>query len=324
MLPNIVAQNAEYNKLAFCLWISKKVVCLQLIDSHLMHTNFPALVSRLLELTEVAEVVEAEQLDWGLSGELAGALCWPPEMLSIHGTVVATRTSQTQRDHLAFQELRNFFSLSIHGERALVKSLERMLAENSEGPIADYIDVIRREEVRHMSWFQTFCNQFADGPFLDRLVPFPNDKEDPTTDVVVFCQAMIFEALLDFFNSLMAKDERLHPLVREIHRLHHGEESRHLAFDRGIIQHWMANLDCRFDANRMQQERSEIADHLAGFVDFLFGALCSKDAYRAAGLENPHQVRREALSKGPTRIFHERALEAPLAFLRSQGLYSVA
>ena len=94
----------------------------------------------------------------------------------------------------------------------------------------------------HMTWFGGFCRRYAGKIYPDRKLVLPREHAPGEEDVLFFARVMIFELLVDTFNRRMAKDDRLHPLVREINRRHHEDESRHLAFGRLLVEDlWRQN-----------------------------------------------------------------------------------
>jgi hypothetical protein len=283
---------------------------------------FPALLARLQALS----LQPARPADGNWPAALpAQPGWWSPEWVSLHGTPAARACDPDCLRRLAEQEARNFFSLAYHGERSFVASLRGLRARRAaDGAFADYLDVLIEEEMRHMDMFRQFCDRYAGGLLPDRMIPFPAHGEDPTLDLVVYCQAFLFEEILDHFNVAMARDERLHPLVREIHRVHHVEEARHLAFDRACIQEECARLQATLDANRMAAEQREISDYLERYVACVRGEFCNVDAYRAAGVPEPFAARRAALAGGELWLAQRAALRPARAFLSGLGLLPAA
>lgn len=222
------------------------------------------------------------------------------------------------------QELRRFFSLSFHGEEALLKGLRVLLAAEEGAPFRAYLPTLIEEEERHQRMFQSFCQAHAGGLLPDQMFPFPGESADPTRLLVFFCQAFLFEELLDAYNRDLAQDAGLDPLVREINRLHHEEESRHLAFDLTVIPHILESLDSALGPERMARERAEIAEYLERYLHWLEAAFCTHEAYAAAGLPRPHAASRAALLCGPVPGFHAPALARARRALAPLGLLPAA
>ena len=283
---------------------------------------FAALLTRLQDLSRQP----ARSAGWDWPDALPpSADWWSPELVSLHGSAAVEACDAECLRRLAAQEARNFFSLAYHGERSFVASLRGLRARHAaDRAFADYLDVLIAEEVRHMDMFRQFCERYAGGLLPDRMIPFPTNEEDPTLELVVYCQAFLFEEILDHFNVVMARDERLHPLIREIHRVHHVEEARHLAFDRACIQEEFARLQATLDAARLEAEQREISDYLERYVACLRGEFCSVDAYRAAGVQEPFAARRAALTAGGLWIAQREALRPARAFLSGFGLLPAA
>src|SRR5205814_2962320 len=85
-------------------------------------------------------------------------------------------------------------------------------------------------------YFATFCLQYAGKIYPDRKVVFPREYAPGEEHMLFFGRVMIFEEIVDYFNRRMATDERLSTVAREINRLHHADESRHLIFGRRIVK----------------------------------------------------------------------------------------
>ncbi len=47
--------------------------------------------------------------------------------------------------------------------------------------------------------------------------------------------ALVVEEYGEYYNVVMWHDDRIHPLISEINRVHHFDESRHLAFGRARL-----------------------------------------------------------------------------------------
>ena len=56
----------------------------------------------------------------------------------------------------------------------------------------------------------------------------------------------------DFYNVRMRDDERLHPIIRQISRVHHQDKSRHLAMGREIVKVLHGELHRKYPLERSQ------------------------------------------------------------------------
>jgi hypothetical protein len=220
----------------------------------------------------------------------ADAWCLSPELVSLHGTPWWDQLDDDRRRKLAFHECANFFALNIHGERALMEGIARRLYHRDLGPHAHYLHHFLAEENQHMSWFGGFCQRYAGKIYPDRKLVLPREHAKGEEDVLFFARVMIFELLVDTFNRRLAKDARLHPLVREINRRHHEDESRHLAFGRLLVE----DLWRRHAPTWNEATRDAVPAYLAAYLASSWKEYFNPDVYRDAGLAEPIRVAREA------------------------------
>jgi hypothetical protein len=222
----------------------------------------------------------------------ADTWCLSPELVSLHGTPAWDALDAGQRRRLAFFECVNFFTLNIHGERALVEGIARRLYSRDLGAHAHYLHHFLAEENQHMSWFGGFCQRYAGKIYPDRKLVLPREHAKGEEDVLFFARVMIFELLVDTFNRRMARDPRLHPLVREINRRHHEDESRHLAFGRLLVE----DLWQRHSPGWSEAVRDAVPAYLAAYLAASWKEYYNPDVYRDAGLAEPLRVAREAFA----------------------------
>ncbi|CAM5629617.1 hypothetical protein SNARM312S_03541 [Streptomyces narbonensis] len=122
--------------------------------------------------------------------------------------------------------------------------------------------------------------------------------------LLVFTRILIFEELVDHFNSLMAEDERLHETIRGINRIHHQDEIAGIAFGELV---GLLHQDLKETAT--EQELDEISAYLRRYLKHSFDSLYHPQVYRDACLENPHELRRSLMESR----FGARPSSAPSA-----------
>lgn len=251
------------------------------------------------KLTErsIAQGVRPE-LDWPASkAAFDGAWCMSPELVSIAGMPVWDALDQRERQRLAFHECANFFALNIHGERALMEGLARRLYRRDLADVSHYIHHFLAEENQHMTWFGGWCRRYAGGIYPDRKLALPRSYAPGEEDVLFFAKVMVFELVVDAFNQRMAKDERLHPLVREINRRHHEDESRHLAFGRLVVE----DLWKRHAPAWPEETRAGVRAYMAAYLEATWREYYNPDVYQDAGLADPYRIAREAFAAPAAR-----------------------
>ncbi len=239
-----------------------------------------------------------------------------PELISLYGTPDWAALDEAQQKRLSFFEAVSFYSLNIHGERMLMEGLARRLYRSDTKAYSAYLHHFLDEENKHMVWFGRFCTQYADGPYLEKKLSFPREHAPGEEDLLFFTKVLVFEEIVDVYNRRQAKDERLVPIARDINRLHHFDETRHLGFGRQLVR----ELWGRHAREWPDDVRARVQDTVASYVAATWREYYCVDAYRDAGLVEPFQVRARALEHDVTRE-HRREVSAGLSrFLNDTGI----
>jgi hypothetical protein len=250
----------------------------------------------------------------------ADAWCMSPELVSLHGTGAFSGASEAEQKRIAFFEAVSFFSLNINGEKALIAGLaQRLYAPSGSATRAElspYLHHFLDEENKHMIYFGTFCRKYAGKTYPEAKFALPREAAPGEEDLLFFLKVMIFEEIVDAFNVQMARDERLHPLVRRINELHHLDEARHLAFGRLVVKELFDRYAPTWSAETVAGVRAYAASYLeATWKDYY-----NPSAYRDAGLKDPHGLMREALASAASRGRRARLSERCLRGLVEIGI----
>lgn len=250
-------------------------------------------------------------------------LQFPEELLSIYHHPIYSDLTPQQRWELSLHETINFFSINIHGERKLIQGLEERLYIPSRfsgsWPIGDYIQHFIHEENAHTHMLAGYCYRYGDGVMKDYSIQIA----DPTLssigqELLFFGRVFILESFLDYLNSNAMRDDRLDPTARQIHRFHHIEEARHMAFDRAVVHY------CVNEARHLgiDDELKEIANLLDAYAKVALKSLHSPMVYKRVGIPNATVIAREA-QKIPARIEAEyKWMSKSRDFLCEVGLSS--
>jgi hypothetical protein len=213
-----------------------------------------------------------------------------PELISLYGTPAWEGLDERGRRKLSFWEAVNFYSLNIAGERSLMEGLAARLYRPGLEDVAEYLHHFLDEENKHSVWFGTFCHRYAGKVYPDRKVAFPRDYAEGEEDFLFFAEVSVFEEIVDRYNVVMARDERLADVARRINDNHHTEETRHLVFGRRIVAELWRQWSGRWPAEVVARIRA----HIAGFVTATWRDYYNPDVYRDAGLADPYAVARGA------------------------------
>ncbi len=225
-----------------------------------------------------------------------------PELISIYGTDAYESLTEAERKRLSFYETVNFFSLNIHGERPLVEGLAQRLYRSDTQEITPYLQHFLDEENKHMVYFGGYCTRYAGKVYRDKKMAWPREYATGEEDFLFFAKVMIFEEIVDVYNVTMSKDDRLPPIVRRINLVHHVEESRHLAFGRGLVKELFERHAPSWSPETLQGVR----DYLKGYVVATWKEYYNPDAYRDAGLRDPLGVQERAFDDPRCREHRER------------------
>ncbi|MFH8440197.1 diiron oxygenase [Streptomyces sp. NPDC018026] len=250
--------------------------------------------------------------------QLPEGMWWmSPELTTAHDTELADSLSTEQLQTLSRYESINFYSLNVHGIRELlVEVVNRIHTKGFEAP-SEFFHHFIGEENEHMWFFAEFCLRYGNGKIYRQPAGGSGAVPSPKVEsLLVFARIMIFEELVDHYNSTMAADERLHETIRGINRIHHQDESRHIAFGRELVQ--LLFEDVRRTAT--EAELDGISEYLKRYMTHSFESMYHPQVYRDAGIDNPHEVRRTLLASPARHRAEERTFRKTAKFLQKTGI----
>ncbi|MEV6908156.1 diiron oxygenase [Amycolatopsis sp. NPDC051071] len=291
-------------------------------------------------VSEISDIIDADERFRGLLDRLSSKSIddyynpyqmfeWPdslpermwwmsPELTTTHGSEFAATLSEDQLFALSRFESINFYSLNVHGIRELlIEVVARIHTAGFETP-SEFFHHFIGEENEHMWFFAEFCLRYGKKIYRAPAagVTIPPASSAKVESLLVFARILIFEELVDHYNSQMARDERLHETIRAINRIHHQDESRHIAFGRELVEHLYGDLK----KTATEEELAEVSAYLRRYLSYSFESLYNPQAYRDAGIENPLELRR-ALLDAPTRPETEKQVfRKTLKYLERTGI----
>lgn len=247
----------------------------------------------------------------------ADAWYMPPELTSIYGTSAYDALTDDQRRSLSLYELGNFFSLVLQGERPLVQGLvHRLYSKGNTPQITEYLHHFVDEENKHMVMFGEFCNRYVGKVYPEKKISLPREYAKGEEEVAFFCKVMVVEELGDFYNLEIEKDERVDPLVRELNRVHHIDEARHLAFGRS----YLSELFERFRPGWTDEQLAGFRAWLGDYLRASWGDYYNPSMYRDAGLTDGYELRQMAMSHPACAAHRKRASAKLVAYFIKTGL----
>lgn len=204
-----------------------------------------------------------------------------PELISIYGTPVYEGLDDETRRNLSFYEAVNFFSLNIHGEKNLVEGLAHRLYSKSFCEFSEYLHHFLDEENKHMIYFGGFCRRYAGKIYRDRKLAVAREYAPGEEDFLFFARVMIFEEIVDAYNVRVAGDERVEKTARQINKIHHLEEARHLVFGRQIVQYLFEKHSPSWDTATRAALQSYLAHYIASSWKEYYNPDVYKDAFKS-------------------------------------------
>lgn len=231
---------------------------------------------------------ELDQSKWMMS----------PELVSIYGTELWDSLDESAQRNLAFFETAGFFSLILHGERPLLEGMShRMYTLEKSLTVNEYLHHFVDEENKHMMMFSTYLRRYVGKVYPEKKIPFQKDTAPGEDDIAFFAKVLVVEELSDYYNVVMAKDERLDEVVRAVNHTHHVDEARHIHFGRQYLKQLWDKISPTWSEEQLQSFRSWLIDYVnASWRDFY-----NPSVYKDAGLPDPYLARKTAIESDVCR-----------------------
>jgi hypothetical protein len=282
-------------------------------------TEFADLIERLCRISAEEAASPAAPPRWPERIE-PDDWCMSPELVSLHGTPAYEALGELERRRLSLFEAVNFFSLNIHGERALVAGIATRLYRDGCDGAARYLHHFLEEENRHMALFAEFCRRYAGNVYPEKRFPVAREYARDEEDFLFFARVLVFEEIVDRYNRRMAADRRLVAIARHINCAHHRDEARHLAFGRRMVAGLFERHRRHWSTGTLERVRAELTAYLAA----CWREYYNPQAYRDAGLPDPYGTR-ERLLTDPVRRRHHEAISRPVVrYLLAHGILADA
>lgn len=240
------------------------------------------------------------------------------DLVTLAGTEEWDALTREQQLALTRHEAVNFFSLNVHGIRELLSEVVLRIHTRIYAEASEFLHHFIGEENEHMWFFGTFCLKYGGKVYPAVPQVGVNRIEgvgEAASELVIFARILIFEELVDYFNARMATDDSLPHIAREINRVHHQDESRHVAFGR----HLFTQLLDQVKEDR-PQDIPVLAKYLDAYLDYSVRSLYNPAVYRDAGLPEPLELRRRLLEHPARHAAHDSILNRTRKFLARNGL----
>jgi hypothetical protein len=279
--------------------------------------RFSAVLKRLSEKSVEDYYNPFTHFDWPES--LPERAYWmSPSLMSVHGTEVEAELSDDQKMALSKWESINFYSMNVHGIRELlIEVVDRIHTRGFEVP-SEFFHHFIGEENDHMWFFAEFCLRYG-GKLYSALRLKGGTEQDPKiANLLVFSRILLFEEVVDYYNTTMANDPALHETIREVNRIHHRDESRHIAFGRELVAMLFESVAPGLTAG----QRSEVESYLKNYLAVSLNSFCNPTVYRDAALDAIPGLRGRVLADPGRHAAARRSVRKPMAFFLKQGIFA--
>ncbi|MCB5907566.1 diiron oxygenase [Streptomyces pinistramenti] len=239
-----------------------------------------------------------------------------PQLTTTYGTDVAAELDQEQLYRLSRCESINFYSLNVDGIRELIVEVTRRIHTRGFEIPSEFFHHFIGEENEHMWFFAEFCLRYGKKLYRQMEPAGDGDSWPEAASFLVFVRILLFEELVDHFNSTMAADEQLHDTIRAVNRIHHQDESRHIAFGRELVSLLFEDLKSKATEEQLLQ----IQEYVKRYLNYSFESLFNPQVYRDAGIPEPFAVRRRLLASPRSAEFQQQVFRKPLNFLIKTGI----
>lgn len=271
--------------------------------------------TQLIAASERMTLDPFTEVDWGIAiDDLAYHL--PPEWLPLYGTAIWESMSTPERMAYSRHECAAMFGAGIWFENRLMQIVLRHLTEIPvTSPAHRYLLVEIADECRHSTMFGEFIRRAGTPAYAPptRDEEFDAMRALPGGRALGYLLILAIEELLDATNRATMKDERVHPVSRQIAKVHVLEEARHVSFAKTYLAEvWPTLADEEHESVR--SVAAFAVSEIAAFsidpaVYEHLGIVGGEDAARA----NPHH--RVRVIEGLTKL---------TTFLRGLGVINEA
>jgi hypothetical protein len=233
------------------------------------------------------------------------------DLLTVFDTELTQQLSEEQLCRLSRWESLHFYSLNIHGIRELLTEVVRRIHAPGFALPSEFFHHFIREENDHMWFFAEFCNRYGK-IYPDKTLKMGGKPDPAAEDFLVFAKIQLFEEIVDYFNTAMANDPVLHPFIRELNRVHHRDESRHIAFGRELVVQLYRSMKAIAPAQVVEDAQTYVNRYLEVSIQALYNPAVYRDAQLPF---DAYQTRSKLLADERRRAKHRDILKRPLSFL---------
>jgi len=210
----------------------------------------------------------------------------PPEKLPLFGTAAWDAMSETERRTYSRHECAALCAAGIWFENMLMQAVLQHLAEI---PVTDpahrYLLVEVADECRHSTMFGEYIRRADTPTYAPSMSGVNGSAGFPGGRATSYLLILAVEEILDVCNRATMKDERIHPVSRQIAKLHVLEEARHVSFAKTYLAEVWPTLP--------ESDRRAAAEFAPVAVSVVAGLIVNPDVYANLGIEDGLDAVRE-------------------------------
>ena len=209
-----------------------------------MQTRTATKANQLIAASARATLDPFEEIDWSLEVQDDDWFHLPPEKLPLFGTPTWLAMTEPERRTYSRHECAALCAAGIWFENRLMTIVLEHLADL---PVTDpshrYLLVEIADECRHSTMFGEYIRRAGTPTYAPSNTDVLGDVTAlPGGRALGYLLILAVEELLDVCNRATMRDERVHPLSRQIAKLHVLEEARHMSFAKTYLRGALADV----------------------------------------------------------------------------------
>lgn len=224
--------------------LTVSTVIVMVVDMTASIVDLPRTAARSQQLIAASERTTHDpftEIDWDVPID-DSAFQLPPELLALFGTTAWEAMDEAQRITYSRHEAAAVLGAGIWFENALMQIvLCHLLEIDVTDPMHRYLLIEIADECRHSAMFGEYIRRAGTpsyGPDRPVLV-----DGSACGRALGYLLVLAVEEQLDHINRATMRDERVHPVARQIAKLHVLEEARHVSFAKTYLTEIWPTLD---------------------------------------------------------------------------------
>ncbi|HEX9735784.1 MAG TPA: diiron oxygenase [Thermoanaerobaculia bacterium] len=239
------------------------------------------------------------------------------ELMTVANTRFTEELNESQLKALSKWESIYFYSLNVHGIRELLVEVVARVQTPGYEEESEFFHHFIGEENEHMWFFAKFCWNYGKKIYPNRKLSFSIGETSPEIEsFLVFSRILIFEEIVDFFNSRMGRDETLDPIIRQVNSIHHQDESRHIVFGREVVKKLHGYICEHESEDQVRAAEKYVKRYIVASIQSLYNPIVYKDA----GIPEPYKMRTELLADPARRDVDRKTLRRTTDYMQKNGI----